>query len=318
MSQHDLVQSSEVISPTFPCNIRECGKSFASIQGLSRHKRSHFGEKKHGCTVCHKRFDRADNLKLHMEIHRDVKKRACECGKSYKSARSLQRHQKLCKNKSLKLQLAQLLPEDMILDIKTDISNTYTDKLPPSILQVRSVIMNKMSESQDLQIIRRHASMSKMKKNETVVKTFCNDLDIRYLSRTDSLIEFVPELKNKILNQQVICHNNAQKEWNLVQNDLNDEEIENAISPRKQKFLESEFFCLSKKKLPKDDGAGRKRGNIDMQDEVGDMNDWNIKQQDLFDKLTTKSQKKKKKIIILTIKNLIQIHSQILIINLHQ
>ena len=49
----------------------ECGKRFQRSEHLTRHWSSgaHTDERKHWCRICHQRFDRSDNCKMHVERH---------------------------------------------------------------------------------------------------------------------------------------------------------------------------------------------------------------------------------------------------------
>lgn len=53
----------------FVCQWPECGRRFSRSDELSRHKRTHTGEKKFACNVCGRRFMRSDHLAKHTKRH---------------------------------------------------------------------------------------------------------------------------------------------------------------------------------------------------------------------------------------------------------
>ncbi|KAE8736829.1 hypothetical protein FOCC_FOCC017715 [Frankliniella occidentalis] len=53
----------------FECQWDRCGRRFSRSDELSRHKRTHTGEKKFGCGVCQRRFMRSDHLAKHVKRH---------------------------------------------------------------------------------------------------------------------------------------------------------------------------------------------------------------------------------------------------------
>jgi hypothetical protein len=53
----------------FACQWDRCGRRFSRSDELSRHKRTHTGEKKFGCSVCARRFMRSDHLAKHVKRH---------------------------------------------------------------------------------------------------------------------------------------------------------------------------------------------------------------------------------------------------------
>lgn len=58
----------------FSCHWEGCDKRFARSDELSRHRRTHTGEKKFVCTVCDRRFMRSDHLTKHARRHMTTKR----------------------------------------------------------------------------------------------------------------------------------------------------------------------------------------------------------------------------------------------------
>lgn len=75
-SSADLSLSSLPLSgeKPFSCSWDGCDKRFARSDELSRHRRTHTGEKKFVCPVCDRRFMRSDHLTKHARRHMTTKK----------------------------------------------------------------------------------------------------------------------------------------------------------------------------------------------------------------------------------------------------
>lgn len=53
----------------FACTWENCGRKFSRSDELSRHRRTHTGEKRFQCTTCGRRFLRSDHLAKHNKRH---------------------------------------------------------------------------------------------------------------------------------------------------------------------------------------------------------------------------------------------------------
>ena len=53
----------------FSCSWKGCERRFARSDELSRHRRTHTGEKKFACPMCERRFMRSDHLTKHARRH---------------------------------------------------------------------------------------------------------------------------------------------------------------------------------------------------------------------------------------------------------
>lgn len=73
-SDHDCLCSSG--EKPFSCHWDGCDKKFARSDELSRHRRTHTGEKKFVCPVCDRRFMRSDHLTKHTRRHMTTKRSA--------------------------------------------------------------------------------------------------------------------------------------------------------------------------------------------------------------------------------------------------
>lgn len=60
----------------FKCKWEDCERQFARSDELSRHHRTHTGEKRFACPMCHSRFMRSDHLAKHARRHLAMRKGA--------------------------------------------------------------------------------------------------------------------------------------------------------------------------------------------------------------------------------------------------
>lgn len=68
LSAHKMWKHNEGSRP-FLCSF--CSKSFPTKAAVRKHETIHKAEKKHACTLCEKKFARADHLKSHLRSHKD-------------------------------------------------------------------------------------------------------------------------------------------------------------------------------------------------------------------------------------------------------
>ncbi|XP_012924036.1 zinc finger protein 724-like [Heterocephalus glaber] len=91
LTRHEKTHSGE---KPYKCN--ECGKAFNNCSYLSQHQRIHNGEKLYRCEECGKAFNWFSRLTIHQRIHTGERPYKCEeCGKAFNCRSHLTRHQRI-------------------------------------------------------------------------------------------------------------------------------------------------------------------------------------------------------------------------------
>lgn len=90
---HQHTHNKETDDP-YRCNI--CSKTFAVPARLTRHYRTHTGEKPFKCEFCDKSFSVKENLSVHRRIHTKERPYVCDvCSRAFEHSGKLHRHMRI-------------------------------------------------------------------------------------------------------------------------------------------------------------------------------------------------------------------------------
>jgi len=80
----------------YACPVETCPRRFSRSDELTRHMRTHTGQKPFQCRICMRNFSRSDHLTTHIRTHTGEKPFACEtCGRRFARSDERRRHNKI-------------------------------------------------------------------------------------------------------------------------------------------------------------------------------------------------------------------------------
>lgn len=80
----------------YACPVDTCPRRFSRSDELTRHMRTHTGQKPFQCRICMRNFSRSDHLTTHIRTHTGEKPFACEtCGRRFARSDERRRHMKI-------------------------------------------------------------------------------------------------------------------------------------------------------------------------------------------------------------------------------
>lgn len=80
----------------YACPVDTCPRRFSRSDELTRHMRTHTGQKPFQCRICMRNFSRSDHLTTHIRTHTGEKPFACDtCGRRFARSDERRRHMKI-------------------------------------------------------------------------------------------------------------------------------------------------------------------------------------------------------------------------------
>jgi hypothetical protein len=123
----------------YACPMNNCPRRFSRSDELTRHMRTHTGQKPFQCRICMRNFSRSDHLTTHIRTHTGEKPFACDvCGRRFARSDERRRHMKIHLREQMKrdeeIKKAMMIAQQMPTSAPSPLSQQVPNMDPYCIL----------------------------------------------------------------------------------------------------------------------------------------------------------------------------------------